>query len=463
MREGATDHATGLGVVKSLYAWNSVSGTTTIFGFTDTGAFNVTAAGAVGAASTVLTSGKVLAVNFRTSGVSALFIVNGVDDARYYDGAAWTTTASYALSGGGTVNSNTFVNIAAFKRRLFFIEKDSMNFCTLPLDSIAGTMTRFPLGGLFDQGGYLMAMGTWTVDGGQGVDDYAAFITSKGQIAIYKGTDPTSSTDWALQGVFYIGVPLGRKCFAKYGGDLLALTSQGIFPLSKALQSATVTSSSAISDTISGAFTSAAATYGSNYGWEIAINFSKSQLLVNVPKTEFSDADQYVMNTITGAWCKYTGWDAFSWVLVGNQLYMGLNGKTAKALSGLNDFGSNINAYAKGAFDYLGNRAQQKHIKLSRPALKIAGQLSVDLAVDVDFANGTDYGPSIFVPAGTFTWDAALWDSATWADVSSTRLNWVTAAVSPGYCAAPRLRVIAKDATVAWSATDFAFERGGLL
>jgi hypothetical protein len=43
-------------------------------------------------------------------------------------------------------------------------------------------------------------------------DDYAAFITSEGQVAVYSGADPASSTTWSLVGVFDIGAPIGRRC-----------------------------------------------------------------------------------------------------------------------------------------------------------------------------------------------------------------------------------------------------------
>jgi hypothetical protein len=50
-----------------------------------------------------------------------------------------------------------------------------------------------------------MAMADWSIDAGIGIDDYAAFISDQGEVALYKGSDPTSATTWALVGTFWVG------------------------------------------------------------------------------------------------------------------------------------------------------------------------------------------------------------------------------------------------------------------
>jgi hypothetical protein len=110
--------------------------------------------------SDVITSGKLQYVNYTTTGGSFLFYVNGVDDLRSYNGAAVTTVANFPITGGGTLNTNQIINISIFKHKLFFIEKASMNFYYLPVDSIGGNVGKVPMGALFTKGGYLMAHGT---------------------------------------------------------------------------------------------------------------------------------------------------------------------------------------------------------------------------------------------------------------------------------------------------------------
>lgn len=467
LRKGASDWATGLGTtpIKSLAVWNARSGTPSkrLFACADTGAYDVTAGGAIGAASTAITNGQVCSVNMGTTGGSFLFLVNGTDSIRYYDGATWTVTALYPITGGGNLTTAEIININVFKRQLFFIRKNTLEFYYFPIDTIAGTCSRYNLAALFGKGGSLVAMGTWTVDGGQGIDDFACFVTSEGQVAVYQGTDPASSATWALQGVYDLSTPLGRKCFIKFGGDLLYISKDGAYPISKALQSTTASNTVAITDLISNAFSEYAAAYGSNWGWQGAYSFASSLLLFNVPLTESSTSIQLAMNTKTGAWARFTDWNAFCFELMDNQLYMGMAGKVAKAWSGLNDFGGVISSFAKGAFDYMGPRgARLKKPNLVRPNLLLNGVTSVSVAIDMDYNNGLTYGPAVFSTQVGSLWDGSLWDTATWSDVPSTTLNWVTVSAYPGSCAAVRLRVIGKDATVSWTATDLVFERGAV-
>lgn len=466
VRKGCVTHKTGLGLtpVKSLAVWNPRGMTTQkrIFACADTGVYDATVAGAFGASVTPITDGKVISTNFGTTGGSFLFLVNGTNDIRYFDGTAWTVTASYPINGGGTLNTNTIAYIDVFKRQLFMLVNSAMEFYYLPADAITGTVSRFPLGALFKKGGYLMSVGTWSVDGGQGLDDYCCFVTSEGQVAVYKGTDPSSASTWSLQGVYDLGKPLGRKCLFKYGGDLLYLCKDGVYPISKALQSSVTELNNAITDNISQVFSQSAASWGNLWGWQGIANFSQSLLLFNVPATEFSTSYQYAMNIKSGAWCRFTNWNAFCWEIMDDQLYMGTQGAVVKAWTGTSDYDSIISAYAKGSFNYLGTRARNKKIGLIRPVLKISGSISVDAAIDVDFNDLTDYGPSVFNPANGALWDQALWDQAMWTDLATTRLDWVTVACPDGYNAAPRLRVLSRDGTVEWSATDIAYESGSI-
>ena len=93
------------------------------------------------------------------------------------------------------------------------------------------------LGSVFRRGGRIEACYTWTIDAGAGADDHFAIITSNGEVAVYRGTDPSSASDWSLIGVFMLGHPLGRRCGTKMGGDLVINSTEGLLPLSKALLS----------------------------------------------------------------------------------------------------------------------------------------------------------------------------------------------------------------------------------
>jgi hypothetical protein len=125
----------------------------------------------------------------------------------------------------------------------------------------------------------------------------------------------------------------------------------------------------------------------------------ESLLVVNIPTAEFTSSQQYAMNTVTGAWARFTGWDGACLEVMNNEMYLGMNGKVAKVWNGYNDFGSIISCYVKPAFDYLKPRGRQKHMKLVRPILTIQGSVGVDVELDVDFEDGNTYGSASFAAA----------------------------------------------------------------
>ena len=175
---------------------------------------------------------------------------------------------------------------------------------------------------------------------------------------VYAGTNPSSAADWALVGLYKIGRPLGRRCLSKIAGDLLIITQNGVFPMSAAIQSETIDYKLAISFKIENAFNEASNAYGSNFGWKAQLFPTQSALLVNIPITEDGMHEQYVMNTITKAWCKFTSWYAEDLAEFNNELYYVEGTKVVKAWTGENDNGSNITASAKCAFNYLGDNVQ---------------------------------------------------------------------------------------------------------
>lgn len=462
LRKGITVHATGLPAgTEHLATW---SGPTSekYFAFTASGAYDVTAAGPVSAASTVLTSGAVSSVMFNTTGGAFLWCVNGVDDARYYNGTSWTTTASYTLTTGGTIDSNKFSVIHSFKRRLFAIEKESMNFYYFDIDSIAGMVSRFPLGALFSAGGSLVAVNNWTASGALTIDDYVVFISSEGQAVVYQGTDPADAGAWKLQGVYTIGKPLGKHCTYKLGADLIVLTEFGLTSMTKVLSSSVSGADTTLTATIAPTFRAFASAGRELAGWKIVTYDPENILLVNVPRTGNRAALQLACNLSTNAWSIFSGWDAKAWVETREGLYFQSGTKTYKALTPTDDDGTAIQAYAVTSWVYLPPRGSKKQVKAIRPTMQIEGRVVVDAAIDVDFNTGYAYSPAFTEGAGLFTYDnpATLWDKATWGKLPKTKLDWLTLANRDGHCMAFRFRLIARAANVKWYSTDAIYEAG---
>lgn len=462
LRPGATDHVTGFAAaVKSLLIWDGADGTSKLFACTNAGIYDATTAGAVGASVSTITSGRCQFTQYRTSGKSWLVVVNGVDDFRTYDGTSWATTATFAKSGGGTLTSNTIVNVAAHQRRLWFVIKDSVDPYYLNTDSIAAPVFTFPLGPHFTKGGSLLSIATWTVDGGNGPDDYCAFISSKGQVIVYAGTDPATASTWVLKGTYDIPEPIGYNCALKFGGDCLVLTRSGIFPLTELLKGKANDPSLAISDLITPLMGDAATDHATKKGWQMATLLNERLLLLNVPTVEDSESYQFAMNTTTRGWTKFTGWNALCVVAHKNGLYIGMTTKVAHIWNGRNDFNAAITATARGHFDYFNNRSAIKEWKGVIPVIKAEGAVSISIALDVDFQSSTAYGAASFISGGTSRFDSATYDASVWGEVL-VLADLQTPAAYPGVCAALRLRAITSNSTITWSATDFIYEYGAL-
>jgi len=371
-----------------------------------------------------------------------------------------TYTVKYFVTG---LNSNQFANINLFKERLYFVQKDSLSFWYLPVDSINGAVTEFPLGGIFKKGGYLQAMGTWTIDAGYGVDDLAAFVTSNGEVAIYKGSDPSDPNDWALIGIWNIGQTFARKCLFKYGGDLLLLTEDGLVPLSAGLQSTRLDPRVNITDKIFFAISQAADLYAANFGWQINYFAKVNMLIVNIPVT--GGSEQYVMHNITKSWARFTNLNANCWELSGDDMYFGANGFVGKFYDTYADAGNNITAFVQQAYSYFDSRGQQKRFTLVRPILQTDNGLPTVLcgiSTDFDTVNLTNqisFNPSIL---NTGEWDLDTWDNANWGGGLVTTKIW-QGVTGLGYAGSVSLNVVSQRIEFHWASTDFVMERGGIL
>lgn len=462
VRGGFASHATGMtGNGKTLVIYNAMSGTNKMFCSTASGVYNVTSAGAVGASVAARTNGKHQWTMFGDATNSWLIMCNGVDKPLYYDGTTWTAVdgaTSPALKG---LTTTSIIGVTVYKGRLMFIEKDSLSFWYLAAGAAGGVLTEFPLDGEAKRGGYLMAIATWTRDAGDGQDDVCVFITSEGEALIYQGNNPSSSTTWAKVGTFFIGKPLGRRCVTQFGGDLIVITQNGTFPLSAALQSAAIDYKLALSFKIEDAFTEAARSYGSNFGWEAIVYPAQSALLVNIPIAEDGKHHQYVMNTTTKAWCRFTGWDAEDFAILNGQLYFCDGTAVYKAWTGTIDGADNIVAYGKTAFSHLNSPGILKQIKMFRPIMATNGSFTFLTDIDVDFNDDIISGVAKYTVQSNGSWDASNWDEAYWSPGFEVLKEWTSPSEWEGTWVAGKIKVATSSLTIQWMSVDYIFEKGG--
>ena len=457
MRKGYTKHATGItGQVETLMAYSGAA-TDKLFAIAGGNVYDVSSSGAVGAAVvTGLTNSRWGYCNIATSGGNFLSMANGVDAPRNYDGSAWTTPT---ITG---VTATTLQNPILYAQRQFFIQKNSLKVWYLGVDSIAGAAAAVDIAPFMTKGGYIVAHGTWTIDAGNGVNDHYVIMTNKGQVIVYQGIDPTVATNWSMVGVWDIGAPIGPRALYKYAGDMLIISQDGVVPLSGALQSSRVQPRIAITDKIQYAISEAVTNYATNFGWQLMYVPTINQLWLNVPVQEGTNQQQFSMNTITGSWCNYTGWNANCMEMFNDEPYYGGNGYVGHAWNGNTDAGNNIQSFGLQAFNNFNNAGTLKRFTMSRPILRADGIPSVYAGVNIDF-DISDTSTSLnYVPVNYGVWDSGIWDASKFGGASTVYQQW-QGLNGVGYYGAPIVKALSAQLNVSWVGTDIVIEGGAIL
>ena len=375
-----------------------------------------------------------------------------------------TVVGTYTITGITGVNSNTFVNINLFKDRLYFCKNGSLSFWYLDVQAIQGVASEFQLGGFFRNGSYLQAMGTWTLDAGYGVDDFAVYVTQMGEILVYQGFDPSDPNNWAMKGLWQMGQTFSRRCFFKWGGDLLLLTQDGLVPLTSALQSDRLDPRINLTDKIYYAVSLAASNYSQNFGWQINYLASENMLILSIP-TDLG-MEQYVMHTITKAWARFTDIQAYCFTVSGDQdMHFGGDGFVGLFFNSFADNGNNIIANCQQAYNYFDSRGQLKRFTLIRPIFQTdTGVPTVLCGISTDFdtqplTNQIAFNPSA-IKVGV--WDTSLWDQNTWGGGLVTTKYW-QGVTGTGFAASINLSVASQGIDFHWASVDYVMEAGGVL
>jgi hypothetical protein len=428
-----------LGPVETLMCYKPVSGTQFLFAACGDNIYNVSNQANPSLATGGFSNNRWQYINFDVPGGSNyLYIVNGSDSPQLYDGNVWTQPT---ITGGPA--QSTFNNIHAHQNRIWLIPNNSKVIWYLGASAITGAVSgSLDLGALMTEGGYVVAMGTWTYNGGNGPQNLAVFMTSRGQCIIYAGTDPTSSSTWTLVGVFLLPPPLGTRCFQQIGSDLGVITLQGVLPLSQTLQLDTgAVRQVAITGRIQNAMLQAAATFQNNFGWQLISYPAQGLLFLNVPQETNESQVQYVQNFLNGAWTQFQGWNANCFEIFNDLLYFGDNaGNVMNAYQGPADLVSPIVADLQCAFNYFGAPGRIKRMTMIQPMLTTGGTIVPTLGVDIDFGTSTiTAAVSSFLASGAI-YDTSTYDNSFYAQGPLPQSVWQSV-TAEGHALAVRMKV----------------------
>ncbi len=412
---------------------------------------------------TGLLGGDWSVVQFATAGGVFLRAVNGLDIPLAYDGAIWANTPAITV-----VNPTTLSYVWEHQNRLFFIEKDSLNAWYLPVDSIGGAAVKLPLGGVFGRGGSLLFGTSWSLETGDGLTNQCAFVTTEGEVAIFRGTDPSVAASWARIGVYRIGRPIGAKAHIRAGGDVVIATDVGFVPLSQAIQrDYSALSPSAVSYPIETAWNEAVASR-SFAGWACEVWPTKQMVLVAPPANGSDLPYMFATNARTGAWGHFTGWDGTCLRLFGERLFFGSkNGKIVEAEVTGADQGIPYTSVCVPLFNPLKAPASLKTSLLMRATLRAPSEIVPRLSLQVDYSVNLPTAPDAAVITSTGTWGGGIWGESQWGQAAQLNVyqRWQSVGGS-GYAIAPGVQITSGSATPADAELvqiDWTYDQGDIV
>ncbi|MBX8825249.1 hypothetical protein HBA93_06215 [Ochrobactrum sp. SFR4] len=372
-------------------------------------------------------SGEWSVIQFATAGGIFLRGVNGVDKPFVYDGEAFTETPALEFESTVTdVKPEDMVTTWAYKNRLFFVQKDTLDVWYLPVDQVGGKLTKFPLGGVFQEGGSILFGATWSLDSGAqgGLSEQCVFITTEGEIAVYQGANPSDAADWSKVGVYRIGKPLGRKAWIRAGGDIIIATTTGFIPLSQAIQrDVAALSPAAVSYPIEDAWNEATLLRG-NEGWHCQIWPDRQMVLVVPPHMSGSSPVMFAANALTGKWGRFTGWTSNCMEVFQGQLYFGsLEGEIIKANVGGSDKGNTYTGAYLPLFEDLGAPASLKIGELARFTIRAASLLTLSVNLHQEYDIELPTAPNATSVESTSEWGTAIWGQSVWGGTRESFMN----------------------------------------
>src|SRR4249919_1793037 len=289
-------------------------------------------------------SGNWSAAQFSNAAVSALgtnwlIAVNesGNDYPLRFNGTSWVTLDGTAgapapTDGGSKITgpAGTPVEFGKglsyvwkYRGRLYFIGAGSMDAWYLPIDSVGGVLAKIPLAGAATLGGKLIAGASWSLDAGDGIDDKNVFLTSEGEVLIFTGSNPADAANWRQEGRYRTSPPMGMNAHIQVGGDLLLLTVDGIIPLSQAITKEVGQLELAmLTRTIKPMWRDSVTEKRAN-PWTAKKWDEYGGIFVALPGGKPGERFCLVANNVTGAWGRFTDYDATCWIRLRADMFFG--------------------------------------------------------------------------------------------------------------------------------------------
>jgi hypothetical protein len=406
-----------------------------LFACTSEGIFDVTPDGET-APTQVVTwtvqgagAGLTIFTQFTTAAGAFLLVADG--DNGYFTYAGSTGTWTEVPSGGGGItgpaDARDLVFVTVWKNRVWFVEKNSGTAWYLPVGSFLGSATLFEFGNKFRYGGHLVGLWNWTLDGGNGVDDYLVAISEAGDVIVYRGTDPAQASEFSEVGSWFLGaMPSGRRVASDFGGDLMVLSSYGLTSMSALLNGQSIASDeNYLSAAVSPYIRIVMAEAINLQGWEINADPAEGIIIIDTPTRVDKSPVQFVMNMGTNAWGFWRDVPLATMVSWHGDFYFGSQDEDSVWVFQGDVDRNYIDPEADGAavainwsilsgYTSFGMPAQNKIMQFLRPVFAAEAAPAFEIVTRYDFDIRESSLAPIFNTGSSAVWDISTWDVAVW-------------------------------------------------
>lgn len=389
-----------------------------------------TAAFSVGETLTGGTSGATAPI-LRVTGdsISGTLLIGAVTNGPFQNDEAITSAGGAAVADGVItevgaaltgIDTDDISYIWSYRSRIWMVEKDSLSAWYLAVDSIAGAATELPLGGIFPKGGSLLFGASWSIDDTSGLAAYNIFVSTEGEVAVYRGSNPGDADDWSLVGVYQIGRPLGKRAWIRGGGDIIVATDIGFVPLSQAVsRDLAALAPVAVSYPIETAWNERVLRRTGD--WQCKIWPTGQSVFVAPSRTSSQRTETLVANARTGAWTLYTGWDISAMDVFRDRFYFGNpDGIVARGEASGADLGTPFTATCVLRFDDCKAPAAIKTATLARASILASQEMHPEVFMQQDFRIDLPAAPdAVVLESSGDLWGTGLWGAAMWSESSA--------------------------------------------
>jgi hypothetical protein len=324
--------------------------------------------------------------------------------------------------------------VMSHKNNVWFALQNSTVGYYLPILSNSGQVSAQFFGDKFKHGGTLEGLFSWTIDGGDGVDDILVAVSHGGDVILYVGSGPDAD-DWGMKGIYFIGeIPNTPRFGSEQGGELYLLSAYGIVSMNDLLQGV---DSAALKSDVAGGNSLAIKIGGlvrekmkstiSSRGWDIALVPTEGGFLLSSPTIGSEAPIQYYYNLATQGWGIWRDVPMQCFTEFENSIFFGTgDGRIMKMdvsvdnallnppIPSLN--GDDINFSILSSYSGVGSDGIYKGVKLIRPDFisPLPPSHSSQARYDFDVSEATNFELREPLLVTTGLWDVSDWDNAVW-------------------------------------------------